>query len=181
MTVNYEYGKFDRFIHWLMVINISATLIFSKGMSSLADAQKVNEYGDHGLSVTTIFICLMIRIAWRATHGFAALPQGMPTWQKRAAKAMHYLLYIAIFTQICIGVLLASTTDNDFVAKGYGINYSSFNLVEDGFHDNLLSIHIGMYWLIISLIVVHAGAAIKHHFVDKDDVLLRMLPFIRRP
>jgi hypothetical protein len=37
-----------------------------------------------------------------------------------------------------------------------------------------------MYWTIVALITVHVVAALKHHFVDKDEVLVRMLPFVKK-
>ena len=72
MEAKRDYGKFDRFIHWLMALNIGLTLIFSRGMSSLPDAERVHEYGDHGLSVTTIAICLIIRTLWHHMNNAAA-------------------------------------------------------------------------------------------------------------
>ncbi|NND66843.1 MAG: hypothetical protein HKN19_04570, partial [Halioglobus sp.] len=74
MAAKLGYGKFDKFIHWIMAINIILTLIFARGMSSLPDDERVLEYGDHGTSVTTIAICLVIRILWRWYQGFPQLP-----------------------------------------------------------------------------------------------------------
>ncbi len=180
MATKTDYGKFDKFLHWLIALNILATMIFSKGMSQLPDDLKLGEYGDHGLSVTTILICMIVRVLWRAKEGFPALPQTMSAAQVLGAKAVHYLLYICIFSQICIGIFLASTTRQDFVAAGYGINYSSFNLAPESMYETLLSFHIGMYWTIVALITVHVVAALKHHLVDKDEVLVRMLPFVKK-
>ncbi len=172
-----DYGRFDKFIHWLMALNIGLTLVFAKGMSSLPDEERLLEYGDHAMSVTTIAACLIIRALWRLAHGFPELPASMSDAAKLAAKAVHYGLYLVLFAQISVGILLASTTELEFVAQGYGINYSSWNLAPDHLHDMLLTFHIGLYWTIIALLVLHIGAALKHHFVDKDDIMLRMLPF----
>ena len=175
-----HYGKFDLLIHWVMAFNILATLFFAFGMSSLPEQLKQSEYGAHGASVTTIAICLVIRILWRSRKGFAPLPDTMPQLQKVAAKLVHYLLYLAISFQIVVGILLASTTPTDFVASVYNINYTGFNLVAANSYDLLLSLHIGGYWLIVSLLVVHIAAALKHHFIDKDEVLTGMLPFLKK-
>ena len=180
MARNLNYGRFDRFIHWLMAINIGLTLVFAKGMSSLPDAERVLEYGDHGMSVTTIAICLLIRIGWRAANGFPQLPLSMSGAAQKAAKLMHYGLYVVLAAQITVGVFLASTTELEFIANGYGINYTSWGLASPEMHDTLLSFHINLYWTIVALLVLHIGAALKHHFVDGDEVLLRMLPFVAR-
>jgi cytochrome b561 len=180
MSGKTSYGKFDKFIHWLMAINIGLTLIFSRGMSSLPDDLRVVEYGDHGMSVTTIATCLFIRILWRAREGFPALPETMGAAASMAAKSVHYGLYILLLAQISVGVLLASTTELEFVAAGYDINYSSWDLVSNDYHDILLDFHIGIYWTIVAVLALHILAAVKHHIVDKDDVLVRMLPFTGR-
>ena len=180
MSGSYQYGKFDRFLHWFMALNIFATLVFAKGLSSLPDAQKVIEYGNHGVSVTTILIFLIVRVLWRVRKGFASFPSAMTQIQRMAAGLVHRLLYLAFFAQIVIGIFLASTTSQEFIAAGYGINYTSFGLLSKDYHETMLSLHIGMYWFIIVLLVIHVVAALKHHFWDKDDVLRNMLPFVKR-
>ena len=180
MTDKASYGKFDKFIHWLMALNVFATIVFSFGMSDLPDALKPESYGGHGASVTTILICIVIRAIWRAREGFPALPGTMSELQKRAAKSVHYLLYICIFAQVTVGILLASTTKQEFIAAAYNINYTSLDLVADSMHDTLLTFHKGIYFTIIALLIVHIAAALKHHFVDKDGVLVGMLPLRMR-
>lgn len=174
------YGKFDKFIHWLMAINIILTLIFARGMSSLPDHERVLEYGDHGMSVTTIAACLIIRILWRWYHGFPQLPPSMSDAARSAARVAHYALYGVLALQIGVGVFLASTTELEFVASAYNINYTGFGLAPQSAHELLLDFHIALYWTIVALLALHVAAAIKHHFVDGDDVLLRMLPFTGR-
>ena len=174
-----QYGKFDKFLHWWMVVNILGTLIGAYGLSSLPEEMKVAEYGNHGLSVTTILLVLVIRVAWRFREGFPTLPHSMGKAQALLAKAVHYGLYIVLCAQVSVGVMLASTTRTEFIALGYGINYSAFDLVADHWHDTLLSFHISLYWTIVALVTLHTAAALKHHFIDKDDILRRMLPFAR--
>ena len=179
MRETQTYGKLDKFLHWIMAINIIATLVFARGMSSLSDDEKLLEYGDHGLSVTTIAILLIIRIAWRMKEGFPAFPATMRRIEILSARLMHYGLYVALACQIVIGVLLASTTEQAFVANGYSIDYSRFGLISDHYHDPLLTLHIALYWLIVGLLIFHVMAALKHHVVDRDNILRRMLPFVR--
>ena len=174
-----QYGKFDKFLHWWMVINIVGTLIGSYGMSSMPEEAKAAEYWDHGLSVTTILLVLAIRVAWRLKEGFPSLPKSMGQLSALLAKAVHYGLYLILCAQVSVGVLLASTTQTDFIAGAYGINYTEFDLVPDHWHERLLSFHIALYWTIIAVVSLHTLAALKHHFIDKDNVLRRMLPFAK--
>ena len=172
-----RYGRFDKFLHWWMAANVVATLVGSYGMSALPEEAKAVEYGNHGLSVTTILIVLAVRVAWRLKEGFPSLPKAMPRIQALLAKAVHYGLYLILCAQVSVGVMLASTTQTEFIAVGYGINFTSLDLVDDRWHDRLLGFHIGLYWTIFAVVALHTAAALKHHFIDRDNVLRRMLPF----
>ncbi len=176
MATSNSYGRVDKFLHWLIALNITATLFAAFGMSELDALHKLEEYGDHGASVTTILICMTLRVLWRLKNGFPPLPISMSDMQKLMAKFMHYGLYIVIFAQLMIGILLASTTEQDFIASAYNINYSAFDLLANSNYELVLSLHIALYWIIIGMLVAHIGAALKHHFIDKDDVLKGMLP-----
>ena len=101
------YGKGHKLLHWLLALNIGATLIFSAGMANLSDAQKEIEYGDHAFSVTTIFILMFMRTVWRLKNTPPGLPGSMPANHKIAAKLMHLSLYVLIFLQIGIGMFQA--------------------------------------------------------------------------
>ena len=175
-----SYGRVDKFLHWWVVLNLGATLVAARGMAGLSPPERMVEYGDHGLSVTTLFIVMIFRFVWRLKHSFPPLPDTMKPWEKLAAKAVHWGLYGLIFAQIGIGVLLASTTDIDFVPTLYGTNYTAFDLVPDSLHDLLLNLHNVVYWAIIATIAIHVIAALKHAIVDRDGVLSGMLPFVGR-
>ncbi|MEL6234825.1 MAG: cytochrome b/b6 domain-containing protein [Pseudomonadota bacterium] len=177
------YGWVDKTFHWLVVLNLSATLIGSPGMASLPLAERALEYGDHGASVTTLAILMMLRLVWRLFHPFPPLPDSMTRLEKYAAKTVHWGLYALIFAQIGIGLLLASTTEVDFVPSLYNLNYTALGLVPVGAHDTLLTLHNIGYWAIVAAIAIHVLAALKHALIDRDGVLTRMLPFVkaRRP
>ena len=59
MTEKSSYGKFDKFLHWFMALNIFATLIFSKGMSTLPDEHKLVEYGDHLIDKDDVLVRML--------------------------------------------------------------------------------------------------------------------------
>ena len=171
------YGKVDKALHWLVVLNLGATLVFSKGMSDLTAAERAVAYSDHGLSVTTLFLVMSFRLVWRIRHGFPPLPDSMSTFQQMAAKLVHKAIYVLIFAQIAVGFLLASAVDVDMVPKFYGVNYTAFGLVGPEMNETLLGVHKVIYWSIVAVIGLHVAAALKHAVIDRDGVLRRMLPF----
>eukprot|EP00435_Cladocopium_sp_Y103_P078176 s1_g1915.t1 len=174
-----SYGRVDKILHWLIAFNIGATLIFSPGMASLTDQEKLIQYGDHATSVTSILVLMVIRLVWRLTHPAPDLPNTMRPWEKLTAKGTHIALYALIFFQIGVGILLASTTNVEFQVAPLNLNYTSWQLVSQDFHGVLLLAHDIGAAIIAGLIGLHIAAALKHHFWDKDDVLKRMLPFAR--
>lgn len=173
------YGKVDKFLHWFVVLNLGATLVFSKGMSDLPAADRAVLYSDHGLSVTTLLIVMVIRLIWRIGHGFPPLPNTMSGFEKLAAKLVHKGIYVLIFAQIGVGFFLASTVDVDMVPKLYGVNYTEFGLAGAEHNALLLGTHKLIYWLIVAVIGLHVAAALKHALLYRDGVLKRMLPFTK--
>ena len=173
-----SYGKVYKTLHWLPALNIGLTMIFSFGMSDLSESEKLVEFPKHAVSVTTIFILMLIRVVWRLMNPPPPIPM-QDNWQKKAAGIAHITLYVLIFLQIGLGVLLASTTAVDFQTPEYVINYTAWNLVSDSWHDWLLLAHKVCYFMLVSLVVVYILAALKHHFIDRDAVLRRMLPFAK--
>lgn len=173
-----KYGKVYKTLHWLLALNIGLTMIFSFGMSDLLDSEKVAEFPRHAVSVTTIFILMVIRLLWRLMNPPPPPPME-DNWQRKAAGLAHCTLYVLIFFQIGLGMMLASTTAVEFHTPEYGINYTAWNLVSDSWHPQLLLAHKICYALLVTLVIVHSLAALKHQFIDRDAVLRRMLPFGR--
>tara|TARA_B100000029_G_C16939752_1_gene728304 strand:+ start:34 stop:357 length:324 start_codon:yes stop_codon:yes gene_type:complete len=101
----------------------------------------------------------------------------MGAWQTKLSKWVHWTLYVVMVLQPIFGILQAMyITDYEVVAFGL-INYSG--MAEDNaeraqlFHV-LHGLNAG---LIMLLVIGHVAASLYHHFVQKDDVLRRMLPF----
>jgi cytochrome b561 len=99
----------------------------------------------------------------------------MPAWQQRAAHAGHVLLYLLMIAVPLTGWLMSS-------AKGFQTVYFGVLPIPDLLAKNkelghlLEEVHETLNYLMIALVVGHAAAALKHHFVDRDDVLTRMRP-----
>ncbi len=173
-----KYGKVYKTLHWLLALNIGLTMIFSFGMSDLPDSEKLLEFPRHAVSVTTIFILMVIRLLWRLVNPPPPLPMA-DNWQRKVAELAHWAFYVLIFLQIGLGVMLASTTSVEFQTPEYGINYTQWDLISDSWHAQLLLAHKTCYGLLVTLVIVHILAAHKHHFIDRDTVLRRMLPFAK--
>ncbi len=123
----------------------------------------------------TIVALVAVRIAWRATHPVPPLEVGLARWEKAAASASHWLLYVVLVGMPISGYLLDA-------AGGYSISYFGLFSVPLLPKSPALSsaatwVHVAVgQWLVYTLIFLHVVASIWHISVRRDGVLDRMLP-----
>jgi cytochrome b561 len=166
-------------LHWLVALLIFATFPLGLYMSDLAVSPlKLRLYSYHKWIGVTIFLLAVLRLSWRFTHRPPALPDTMPNWEKLAATGMHWLLYALLFVVPLSGWLMSSA--KGFQTVWFGVLPLPDLIGKDKALGELLTeLHESFNFLMMALVLVHAGAALKHHFIDRDDVLARMLPFLR--
>lgn len=172
-------------LHWLIAFLIIGTLIGAWILSGLlaspdpADrAQGIEMLNVHRSFGLTIFFLSLVRLGWRLTHRFPALPQGMGSWERALARGNHLAFYVLLIAVPLAGYVMSS-------AGPFPIIY--FGLFEDpklpvgealgGFAHQAHGI---LALAIVGLLVLHVAGALKHHVADHDEVLLRMLPVPRR-
>ena len=165
-----------RLLHWLMAALLIGLLALGFYMSDLPlSPEKLQLYSWHKWAGVTAFILLAIRLLWRATHRPPALPASMSATAQRMAHLGHLALYALMIAIPLSGWLMSS-------AKGFQTVYFGVLPIPDLLAKNpelgelLATLHGGLNLLLALTVLGHAAAALKHHFVDRDDVLRRMLP-----
>ena len=163
-------------LHWLVGLMILSSFGVGLYMVDLSLSPiKLRLYSWHKWAGVTIFMLVLIRFLWRLSHAAPTLPSGMPRWQRVAAEASHYLLYAMMIAIPLSGWLMSS-------AKGFQTVYFGVMPIPDLLQKNkelgetLALVHQTLNFTMIGIVIVHAAAAFKHHFIDKDDILRRMLP-----
>lgn len=138
---------------------------------------KLKLYSWHKWAGVTIFMLVALRIIWRIGHKPPA-PVPMPRWQALAAEAVHYLLYGLLVAIPLSGWLMSS-------AKGFQTVWFGILPLPDlvgknkELGDVLHEAHELLNYTMLLLFGVHLVAALKHQFIDKDNLLSRMNPFVR--
>lgn len=182
------WGFFSRTFHWLMALLIFGMLALGFYMVRV-ETDLVNQYNEiqwHKSFGFTVFALACLRLAWRRfSSDHPALPGDTPDWQVKAARFSHIFLYVLMFALPITGWLLASASPlNDVDAFPFQIKNMVFNQFEmpDPFpkgtqylRDLLKIIHLSAALALAAILLVHSLAAFKHHFVDGDNVLRRML------
>jgi cytochrome b561 len=99
----------------------------------------------------------------------------MPDWQRHAATVTHLLLYALLLLVPISGWLYSSATGVQVVYLGL-IPLPDLVPNDKTWAAVLRATHLTLNFTLFALVCVHAAAAFKHHFVDRDPVLIRMLP-----
>lgn len=172
-----KYGATAKWLHWLIAFIVIIMLIFGPGLEEMPLDQRQQTIMGHSGLGTLILLLMIIRWPWRLTHEPPGPTATMGPWQIRLSKIMHWTLYVLLVFQPIFGILQAMyITDYEVVAFGV-IDYSSW-ATDDEDLARIFHIAHGLNAGIISILVAgHIGAALYHHFFQKDDVLKRMLPF----
>jgi cytochrome b561 len=174
-----NYGHVAITLHWLIAIALIGSFSLGLYMHELPlSPQKLKFYSWHKWAGVTIFMFVVLRLAWRLTHRPPQLPAGMPLWQRQVAEATHVLLYFFMFAVPLTGWLMSSA--KGFQTVWFGVLPLPDLLEKDqDLGDLLQQVHMLLNFGMAALVVAHLGAALKHHFLDRDDVLGRMIPFLR--
>lgn len=167
-------------LHWL----IAALMIcgFSLGwvMTSIhgLTPAKLRYVSWHKWIGVTVFALAALRILWRATHRAPPLPAGMPAWQRALAHLVHVLLYVLMVAIPVTGYLFSSASNVPVVYLGI-LSLPRFIAPDPALKMVFKTAHLIFNWTLAALVLAHAGAALKHQWVDRDGLLTRMIPCLR--
>jgi cytochrome b561 len=164
--------------HWLLAVAIVCSFCVGLYMSDLAmSPTRLKLFNWHKWAGMTIFALSALRLLWRLTHRPPAdVP--MPAWQQRAAHVTHVVLYVLFFGVPLAGWAYSSAAGFPVVVYGL-IPLPDFVPVDKGLAAGLKTLHQVLAFALAFVVVAHVGAALKHHFLDRDGLLLRMWP--RKP
>ncbi|MFZ3018566.1 MAG: cytochrome b [Gallionella sp.] len=167
-------------LHWLIALLIFVAFPLGVYMHDLPlSPDKLKLYSYHKWMGITLLMLVAIRLSWRATHRPPQLPATMPTWEKLAAQSVHVLLYVLLFAIPLSGWLMSSA--KGFQTVWFGVLPLPDLVGKDKELGKLLEeVHEALNFLLLGLVVAHIAGALKHHFIERDDILARMLPFLRR-
>ena len=166
-------------LHWLAACLIVGGFAVGLWMTGLAlGPLKLRWYAYHKWIGITVFLLAAL------PHRLALAPSPpppvpMPAWQRRAAAATHALLYVLMFVIPLSGWIYSSATGISVVYLGL-VPLPDLVGKDKRLAAVLKVVHVTLNYTLLALVIVHAGAALKHHLVDHDGVLARMLPFARR-
>ncbi len=172
-----QYGVIAKLFHWLMALLLIVLVIIGLYMVELplGSVKKLKLYGWHKELGVLVLMLVSMRLLWRLINITPPLPENMPTWQKLAAISVHWVFYILLFALPLTGWMLSS-------ASGLPVSFFGLFVLPDLVSQSselrslLSEVHEWLAYGLIAAFFAHAGAALQHHFIHKDNILRRMLP-----
>jgi cytochrome b561 len=168
-------------LHWLIALLIFAGWGLGFYMHDLPlSPAKLRYYSWHKWIGVTVFMLTIVRVGWLATHPAPRLPRGLRPWQVQTARVSHFGLYLLMFVIPLSGWLMSS-------AKGVPTVYFGVVPIPDligkdkAIGDVLVQVHKWLAFGLAALVGLHIATAVKHHFIDRDGLMRRMVPFLTPP
>ena len=175
-----RYSQLQISLHWLMALMIIGGLAMGVYLEDLPlSPMKLKLLSWHKWNGISVLLLFVLRLAVRHLQGAPALPANMPAWQQQAAAWGHRVLYLLMLLIPLSGWLMSS-------AKGFSVVYFGVLPLPDligksaELADVLQETHELLNQLLLLVLAGHIGAALKHHYLERDDVLSRMLPFLKQ-
>lgn len=186
-----RYSTVAMAFHWVIAILITAMVFYGWWMEDIRDQAFSGEvpfttveavYNWHKTIGITILILSLGRLGWRLMHTPPPLSPSLKPYEKLAAHGVHWIFYGVMIGAPIMGWITASA--GQFPTKLFNSALTLPRLPvpqNEGFEDLAGSLHGASGWVILILLGLHVGAALKHQFLDKDGNLARMIPFVPAP
>jgi cytochrome b561 len=172
-----RYGAVAQAFHWVVAALIVTQFVLAIWADDLPiGAHKLALLARHKSFGMTVLMLAVLRLLWRLKHPPPELPSGMTPAERMLARTTHAAFYVLLFAMPLTGWLMSS-------AKSYSVSWFGVftwpNLIgkNAAAFDFLRTTHHLLGDALFVLAVLHVLAALKHHFWNRDGVLLRMLPF----
>lgn len=166
-----------KLFHWSTAVLI--IVMFALGWLAVAwpmSPTKIELFNWHKSLGLLILAWVVLRLSWRLTRPVPALPDELSRTERWAARLSHGALYLLMLAMPLSGWVINSAAD--FPLRWFGL-FLVPQLVapDEGLQDAAEAVHFALFWSLLAIVVLHTAAALHHHYIRKNDVLRRMLPF----
>lgn len=171
-----RWGVLSQLAHWLIVALIVAQYVLARIAEDLPlGNDKIAALARHKSIGITLLVLAVLRLLWRWCGAVPPMPATVRPYEQTSARITHVLLYALLFLQPLTGWMMSSALN--FPVSWFGLVQlpdlvSPSHPLFDVFH----GAHEMLFNVLCIIALLHATAALWHHFVLKDDVLRRMLP-----
>jgi cytochrome b561 len=179
-NTNFRWGGVAQFLHWLIVALIIMQVFLALRAEELHGMAKLAMLARHKSVGITILMLAVLRLVWRLVNPTPPLPLTLKPYERFLANVTHAVLYLLIFALPITGWIMSS-------ARGFPVSWFNLFQLPDlvtknrQLYEAMQDTHEALACTLGAVALLHLLAALKHHFVLKDTVLRRMLPFSKIP
>jgi cytochrome b561 len=171
-----RYGRVAQAFHWVTAILVVAAYLYGPGGSEQRVYSAARDF-DRQLHETLgmcVFAIVVMRVLWRTVDLHPDLPQ-VPRWMRFAAKAVHYALYLLLFS-LPVTAITGAWLEGHPLTLLAGVEIPPLLPLSHDLGATIATVHPWLGDTILWIVGLHALAALYHHIVLKDGVLASMLP-----
>lgn len=174
-----RYSTVSILLHWTIFALVLANATVGGWMDEADGPEKLRYFMFHKSIGMTVAALTLVRIGWRIAHPWPAFPDNMAMWERVLARGTHIAFYLLLLAVPLLGWAAASA--------GGAPPVDWFGLVpapnlpvpqSEALGDDLGETHKLLVKTVYLVLVLHVAGALKHHFLNRDLVLHRMLPLI---
>jgi cytochrome b561 len=169
-----KYNIIAKLLHWvsaLLVIGLFSLGLWMVDLNYYHDWYNTAPYIHKSVGLC-FFALTLLRVVWKLLTTHPKI-EGQK-WEIKAAKIAHFTLYILLFSLFIAGYLI-STADGRAIPVFNWFSVPGFGSFIENQEDIAGIIHYYLAFTLIGLAALHALAALKHHFINKDNTLKKML------
>jgi len=172
-----RWGSLAQFFHWAIVVMLLAQGTIGLIMINLPKTPAaIPVYSLHKSLGLTIFALALVRLAWRAADRRPTEPATIAHWQVQAARLGHALLYMLLFAVPLSGWWFDSVSGLRPLYWFGLFEVPHLTAPDKAVKDFASTLHATLFWVLVAVAVGHAGIALVHQFVHRNNVLARMWP-----
>ncbi len=175
-NTEHAYGWLTIVLHWLVALCVFGLFglgLFMVDLSYYSSWYQTAPNIHKSVGILLLFT-MLFRLFWRVINPKTASPSNHKAWEKTGAKIGHLLLYVVLFFLMISGYLISTADGRAISVFGWFDIPASITHIQQQ-EEVAGDIHAFLAWSLMVLVAGHALAALKHHFIDKDSTLVRML------
>lgn len=170
------WGGIAMLLHWGIAVLVIGLAVAGLWMQELPTSPaKIRLYALHKSVGISVLVLVLLRLLWRLLDRRPPYPSTLPVWQRRLAAGTHGLLYALLLLMPVSGWLYNSASN--FPLRWFGLfTVPALSGPDPGLKALAHALHEYGFYLLALLFALHVAAALKHHFLDRDETLRGMLP-----
>jgi len=171
-----QYGLLSKLLHWLSALSVFGLFALGYWMVELDYYSEWYQLAPHWHESVGILLMIitLFRLFWRRNAGSPLAISSHSAFEQKASRLMTFILYFTLFSVLISGYLITSADDKAIAVFDW-FHVTPVVLAITNQADIAGLLHYYISYGLMFFVIFHAFAALKHHFIDKDSTLKRMI------